>query len=377
MSKNTKKILFIGNTAWSMYNFRREVFSAFLQKDYQVAVCAPYDKVFSEKLKDLGCDFYDIKLAAKGVNPVEDILLTFRFIMLFLRVKPDFIFCYTIKPNIYGSIAAFLTRIPSIAITTGLGYTFLSKNLISWISKKLYKFAFLFPRKVWFLNRDDQDIFLSEKLVTVHKAEILNSEGINLDDFKPLENASANTGCVSFLLMARLLWDKGVGEFVEAAKILKNKYPATRFSLLGFLGSNNPSAIPEEKLQEWVDNNYVEYLGTTEDVRSYIAKSDCVVLPSYYREGIPRSLMEGAAMGKILITTDSVGCKDTVDDQVSGFLCKVRDVESLTACMEKVILMSPEERSGMGLAGRKKMAREFDMKYIINRYMDVLDSCKF
>ena len=125
-----------------------------------------------------------------------------------------------------------------------------------------------------------------------------------------------------------------------------------------------------------MDNNYVEYLGTTEDVRSYIAKSDCVVLPSY-REGIPRSLMEGAAMGKILITTDSVGCKDTVDDQASGFLCKVRDVESLTACMEKVILMSPEERSGMGLAGRKKMEREFDMKYIINRYINVLDSCKF
>lgn len=376
MKKNKKTILFIGNTAWSMYNFRREVFLSFVKKGYEVWVCAPDDEFFSKKIQDLGCRFTPVKLSAKGVNPIEDILLTIRLLLLFLRLKPAVTFLYTIKPNIYGSIAAFLAGIPIIAITTGLGYSFLNRNFVAWISRKLYKFAFRFPREVWFLNQDDLDTFLQAELVTPQKAKLLNSEGINLEQFKPVDKSDiAECASSSFLLSARMLWDKGVGEFVKAAEILKKRYPQTRFALLGFVGIKNPSAIPEELLQQWVQKGIVEYLGVTNDVCSVIKDFDCIVLPSY-REGIPRSLMEGAAMEKLLITTDSVGCRNTVDNNISGFLCKIKDVESLVDCMEKVINMSISERNKMGQAGRKKMKDEFNIEFVIERYHTVLEHYK-
>lgn len=355
-----------------MYNFRKEVFSDLMAKGYRVCVCSPFDKVFSRKLQDLGCEVHSVALAAKGVNPLEDLSLTFKLLALFLKLKPDFIFCYTIKPNIYGSFAAFLANIPSIAITTGLGYSFLNKNFISWLVKILYKIALKFPKEVWFLNQDDLDTFLQQKLLIPNKAKILKSEGVNLDDFALVSGSiEKKAGQVSFLLSARLLWDKGVGEFVEAAKKIKRQYPQTRFALLGFMGSDNPSAIPEYVVKKWVAEGEVEYLGSTDNVKACMQNFDCICLPSY-REGVPRSLLEGAAMGKILITTDAVGCRETVDDNITGFLCEVKDSVSLAECMKKVINMSEEERIKMGCAGRKKMQQEFDVNYILAHYSNTL-----
>jgi glycosyltransferase involved in cell wall biosynthesis len=288
------------------------------------------------------------------------------------QVMPDFCFFYTIKPNIYGSILASWMKVPYIAITTGLGYTFVNNNFTSKMAKLLYKFSFMKAPEIWFLNEDDKKTFLSEKLIKPHQAVVLRGEGVDLARFQNTFEQKEDKN-VSFILLARMLWDKGIGEYVEAAKIIKQKYKNVEFKLLGFIGVDNPSAIPEKQIYKWDATGIVHYLGITDDTRKYISDSSCVVLPSYYREGVPLSLLEGAAMGKPLITTNTVGCREAVDDGVTGFICALKNVRSLADAMEQIILMSDTERINMGLKGRQKMEIEFDIKIVIQQYIDTLN----
>lgn len=362
------KLLFIGNTTWSMYNFRRPIFQHFIEKGYDVVVVSPGDSVYQSLLQDLGCRCYDINIEAKGNNPVKDMSTLWQIRKILKKERPNCCFFYTIKPNIYGSMAASSLHIPYIPITTGLGYVFLTNNWVSRIAKSLYWVAFRNAEQVWFLNEDDVLSFKKERLVAENKISMLRGEGIDVSRFE-IHNESNR---LSFLLVARMLWDKGVGEFVEAARILKNKYPYVVFNLLGFLGVDNPSAVSKDQMNAWVHEGIVNYLGVTKDVRPYIYDSSCVVLPSY-REGIPFSLMEGASAGKPLIATNAVGCKEVVDDGVTGYLCKTKDAEDLARCMEKMILMSKEERIQMGLKGRKKMECEFGIDRVVDKYVDIID----
>ena len=363
-----KHIVFIGNTAWGMYNFRKLVFSHLISLEYHVTIIAPHDNDYETLLKSIGCNYISIKIDAKGNNPINDIFLLLKIFKTLISIKPDICFFYTIKPNIYGSIAAALLRIPFIPITTGLGYIFLKNNWISKIAKFLYKIAFFKAKQVWFLNEDDVLAFKQEHLVAEHKIRLLKGEGIDLNHFETHHRPQE----ISFLLIARMLWDKGIGEFVEASKIIREKYPDTKCKLLGFLGIENPNAISQKQMDLWVKNGIVEYLGATKDVRPYIYASTCIVLPSFYREGIPFSLMEGAASGKPLIASNFVGCKEVVKDGTTGFLCKIKDANDLANCMEKIISLSEEERIKMGAAGRQKMKNEFDIKYTINKYVDTI-----
>lgn len=363
-----KHIVLVGNTAWSMYNFRTGLIKTLLKTGYQVTVIAPIDNNFDKQIERLGAVFINVKIEAKGTNPIIDLGLIIQFRRIFGRIKPDFIFFYTIKPNIYGSLAACVCGIPHIAVTTGLGYTFLNNNIVAKIARKLYKFALKNAKEVWFLNDDDFQIFLQYKLILKSKGYLLKGEGINLERFKP---SYSQTNKVSFLLMARILWDKGIGEFVEAARILKTEYPNTKFQILGFMGIDNPSAISKEQMHSWQQEGVIEYLGSTSDVVPFVRKASCVVLPSY-REGVPITLLEAAAMCKPIVTTDSVGCRDTMDDNLSGYLCKVKDPQSLANAMERIIQMSPQQRQTMGEAGRKKAETEFDEKIVINIYIKTL-----
>lgn len=363
------KLIFIGNTAWSMYNFRRFVFQHFIQQKHEVIVIAPEDRAYQQLLVDLGCRYFPLQLEGKGHNPFNDIKTMLQIRSILKKEKPNCCFFYTIKPNIYGSLAASSLHIPYVPITTGLGYTFLTDNWISKIAKKLYKIAFKKAPKVWFLNQDDAEAFITNQIIKKEKAHILKGEGINVDNFE-IHNENKE---LSFLLVARMLWDKGVGEFVEAATKLKKQYPHVKFRLLGFLGVNNPSAISKEQMDNWIEEGNIEYLGETKDVRPFLYQSSCIVLPSY-REGIPFSLMEGAAAGKPLIATDTTGCKDVLDNGVTGFLCKLKDADSLAEAMEKVITMSEEKRIEMGMRGREKMKNEFDVKLIIQQYQRVIDN---
>ena len=361
------KLIFIGNTAWSMYNFRRPLFQYYLGKGYEVIVASPSDGDYHEQLEELGCRCYDIGMQVKGNNPVKDFATMWQIRKILKKEKPDCCFFYTIKPNIYGSIAAANLSIPYVPITTGLGYVFLVDNWVSRIAKLLYKLAFRKAKQVWFLNEDDVSSFKEAKLIDESKISILKGEGIDVNRFE----VHHETKEISFLLVARMLWDKGVGEFVEAAKIMKKKYPNVSFKLLGAIGVDNPSAISKEKMDEWIKEGHIEYMGVTSDVRPYLYNSACVVLPSY-REGIPFSLLEGAAAGKPLIATKAVGCKEVVDDNVNGFLCEIKDARSLADCMEKIILMSVAERCAMGMNGRNKVKAEFGIDVVIQKYDNFL-----
>ncbi len=366
---NKNHIVIVANTAWSVFNFRHGLLVRLLNDGYHISVVAPNDK-FSEKLKDMGCNFVDLPMSAKSVNPFDDIKLVTLLYRYYRNLKPDFIIHYTIKPNIYGSLAAKVAGIPSLAITTGLGYTFVNDNFIAKIARKLYKMAFRYPKEVWFLNEDDRQAFLTYSLVSENKAKLLHGEGVNVSHFSPISISSSNNS-TTFLLIARMLWDKGVGEYIDAARVIKNKYPATHFQLLGACDVPNPSIISREQISIWESEGIVEYLGTTDDVRTILANVDCVVLPSY-REGIPRTMLEAAAMAKPLIVSDAPGCKDVVINGKTGFLCKVKNRDSLAAAMELIINQSTQERVDMGVAGRNLVLHKFDERVVIERYIDML-----
>ena len=228
---------------------------------------------------------------------------------------------------------------------------------------------------VFFQNKDDLNFFLPNKLVKPSQVILVPGSGVDLIRFKATSRATgpyASPDCITFLLLARLLWDKGVGEYIDAARHLKKRHGNVRFLLLGQFDVANPAAIPEAKIEQWQSEGTIDYLGKTDDVRPYIEAADCIVLPSYYREGIPRSLLEAAASAKPIITTDSVGCRDTVEDGVTGFLCQPKNWEDLADKMEAVLLMTEDQRQAMGLKGREKMEREFDERIVIDRYLSVI-----
>lgn len=364
------KLIMVANTAWSVFNFRHSLIKELLSRGVELYVIAPEDK-FSAKLAEMGCQVLDLPMQAKGVNPIADLGLMLRLLRHYREIKPDFIIHYTIKPNIYGSLAAKLAGIPSLAITTGLGYTFVNQNVVSQVARQLYKFAFRYPKEVWFLNEDDRSVFLEHQLIAPTKAVLLHGEGVNLNHFVPTDKPQPDEN-VRFLLIARMLRDKGVCEFVEAARQIRKQHPNAIFQLLGDCSVPNPSVIGREEIAQWEKNGIVEYLGTTDDVRPIIAQADCLVLPSYYREGIPRTLMEGAAMAKPIITTDNVGCRDVVLDGQTGYLCEVKNAQSLAQRCEQFLTLSDSEKQAMGNAGRSFMEAKFDEKWVIKQYFATL-----
>lgn len=365
-----KKLALVANTAWCMFNFRYGLLSRLIHDGYQLTIVSAPDE-FSDKLRAMGCEVIDVSIAAKGINPLQDLKLIHTLYRLYQKIAPDFIIHYTIKPNIYGSVAAKLAGIPSLAITTGLGYTFVNDNLVAKVARSLYKLAFRFPKEVWFLNEDDRQVFLQHQLVSQDKAVLLHGEGVDLDHFFPRAQPAAD-GRLRFLLIARMLWDKGVGEYVEAARIVRQQYPQAIFQLLGACGVANPSVIERSQIAKWEQEGLVEYLGTTPDVRPVIANADCVVLPSY-REGIPRTMIESAAMAKPLIVSDVPGCRDVVIPDQTGLLCPVKDATALADCCGKIINMNTQQLQEMGQAGHAFMAEKFDEQLVVAQYLKTLD----
>lgn len=361
-------VLMTVNAAWNIWNFRKPVVQALLAKGHRVTILAPPDD-FVEPLTGLGCRFVPLDMNAKGLNPMDELRLWRRFARIFRDLQPDVILSYTIKNNTFGALAAKSLGIPFLPNVSGLGTGFLSGGALQFIVEQLYRRAFRGLRVVFFQNEDDRGLFTKRGLVTAQQAQLLPGSGIDLEHFAatPLPRDAAPV----FLLIARLLRDKGVVEFVDAARQIKKDHPEMRFQLLGAAGSENRTAISAETVQGWVDDGIVEYLGTTPDVRPAIAAATCVVLPSY-REGAPRTLIEAAAMARPLIATDVPGCRDVVDDGLTGFLCTVRDAGSLAEAIRRFLGLAPGQRAEMGQAGRAKMERDYDQRLVVQAYVEAL-----
>lgn len=361
-----KKILITINTSWNIFNFRVGLLKALQKEGYKIVCISPYDE-YSKKLEDLGFEYHDIKMNNKGTNPIEDMKLIKDYYNLYKKINPDVILQYTIKPNIYGSIAARLLGKKVISNISGLGTVFLNDNLSSKVARWLYKVA-LVKNSVFFQNNDDNDLFIKNKLVKKEQCDLLPGSGINTDIYKPSENYIENKN-FTFMMIARLVKDKGILEYIEAIKIIKEKYPNVKFKLLGSLYSGNPTAVKEDELNSWINDNLIEYLGHSDDVKSEIEKVDCVILPSY-REGLSRVLLESASLAKPIITTNVPGCKDVVVHKENGFLCEVKNNEDLADKIEMMILLSKEEIKDMGNKGREKVINEFDESIVIAKYLE-------
>lgn len=367
-------ICFSANQAWNIYNFRRGLLERLLRDGIRVSILAPQDAC-SALLHELGCTVVDIKISAQGVSPVQDLKLLATYIRRLRELRPDLLITYTIKPNIFGVLAARFALIPTLAVTTGLGYTFINENLVARIARVLYCWAFRYPLQVWFLNQDDLDAFIRFRLIDPDRAVVIPGEGIDLEHYRP-ERSAASQDRFRCLLIARMLWDKGIGEFVDAARTLKLQHPEIELQLLGQIGVGNPSAVTQAEMEAWCQQGAVSYLGTSADVRRWIRDADCVVLPSY-REGMPRTLMEAAAMEKPLVATDVPGCRDVVVDGVNGLLCRPRDAADLADKLRQMFVMSNADRAAMGTASRELMKQRFDEQAIIERYLAFLSSHGF
>jgi glycosyltransferase involved in cell wall biosynthesis len=355
------------NASWNIVNFRAGLIRRLQQAGYRVVALAPNDR-WSDRLGELGVEFHPIEMDRKGLSPARDLGLLWRYRQALRRLRPDAFLGYTAKPNVWGSLAAQSLGIPVINNVSGLGTAFIRGGWLGRLVATLYQLAFRRSATVFFQNAEDRDLFVERRIVSAGRAKLLPGSGIDTERFRPAPARAAGARPFVFLLVARLLRDKGVGEYVEAARQVRKEAPDTRFRLLGFLDSDNRTAFSRAELEAWVEEGLIDYLGSSDDVRPAIADSDCVVLPSY-REGLPRTLLEAAAMGKPLIATDVPGCRQVVRSDVNGLLCRVRDPGSLAAAMIEMLRAPPERRAEWGKAARSIVESEYDERIVVERYL--------
>ncbi|CAN5189921.1 glycosyltransferase family 4 protein [soil metagenome] len=368
-----KNIALVSNTSWYVYNFRKGLLKKLVAEGYNLFAIAPRDKFVAE-IEAIGCTFIELKhINNKGKNPVEDILLTLELRKTLIANDIQCCLFFTPKINIYGSIAIKFTNIKAISTINGLGFVF-NEGQPAWLQftvKKLYRFAFKKLEALFFQNEDDKAFFLNANLINGRQSiSVVRGSGVNINEFSNKVSFN-NSDKLVFLLSARLLKEKGLYEYFEAAKELKKKFTSVTFALLGPL-ADNPSAVSLDIINGFHKQGTIDYWGVSDNMSDTLNKVDIMVLPSYYREGVPRVLIEGLSKGLPIITTDNVGCRETVDDLQNGYLIPIKDTKSLASAIEKMISIPPEDRLAMGKHSRQKAITEFDEALNHQRYLEVI-----
>lgn len=377
--KMKKKIAIIVNEVSTLLHFRKELVLDLVKEGYEVFCLAEgYEPSTKEIIVSWGAKPVEHNLKRSNLNPLADIVEVFKLRKALKEIAPDIVLTCFVKPVIFASLAAKLAGIRKrVGMIEGLGYAFtpstekkgLKAKIIKFLQIQLYKIALPTLDKVLFLNPDDQRDLLIENNIKVKSTEILGGIGVNLDYYRYFEPKIKSD--VSFIFLGRLLREKGIFEFLEAAKVVKKEKPNTQFLVLGQIDKQNPTAMSEEKLQEYIDANIIEYLGYVKNVPDYIEKVDVFVPPSY-REGVPKSTQEAMAMGKVILTTDVPGCRETVVDGVNGFLVPLFSAEKLAEKMLELINKPILVRS-MGIESRRIAEEKFDVRKVNKRIISILE----
>lgn len=355
------------NAFWNLRNFRGGLIDGLVRNGWNVVVAAPdIDPQWTARRK---LTPVELSVDRSGLNPFRDLMLMAVYYRLFRKHRPEFFLGFTAKPNIYGSIAARFSGVVSLPNVSGLGTAFIDRGPLSTLVSRLYRLAFARCPIVFFQNEDDRDLFVGRNIVRLGQARLLPGSGVDLDRFRPAPPTAI--GETRFLFIGRLLGDKGVREFVEAAEQLRRYHPDWKFQLLGAVDEGNRSSIRASEFDQWVRSGCVEYLGQADDVRPHIEAATAVVLPSY-REGLPRSLLEAAAMARPLVATDVPGNRRIVEHGVNGLLCKPRNPEDLAQAMRAVGTMDAADREAMGNAGRASVERQFSERLVVDAYLGAL-----
>lgn len=356
----------LSRCAWTLFNFRSSLIKATAGHGGQVVAFGAAGDGFEDRLRNEGIEFRSLPVSLRGVDPIADIWLLLKTVQEFRRVRPAIVHCFTIKPAIYGILAAWICRVPvRVATITGLGHAFTTAG--SWLNKLvsvLYRVALSRAHLVYFQNPEDRELFVSRRLVALEKTALIPGSGVDTKHFAPVPLPLAEQGGPPrFLMVARLIREKGVIEFLDAAAQVKQVYPNAEFRILGAQDRRNPSALTEQEVRALKASPTVRWLGESADVRPMIAEADVVVLPSY-REGLPRSLLEAGAMGRPCIATDTTGCRDAVVDGVTGYLVSLKDSRSLAEAMMRFV-ERPEDVFRMGTAARARVLEHFDESVVI------------
>lgn len=363
-------IVLTGNTTFKLANFRQGLIRELIRGGYRVTVLAPPDD-YVPVVRDLGCDHVPLAMDRNGTSVTAEAKLLLAITRRLHELRPQAVLSYTIKNNIYGGLAARLLGIPFIPNVTGLGPAFNKPGMLNTVVRLLYRVAFGRARTVFFQNDSDLGVFTRAGLCPPSRARLLPGSGVDLEQFRA-RALPEEANCIRFLLVSRMLWDKGVGVFVEAARTVRRRHPDARFQLLGPLDPDSRTGVGRDQIDDWVAEGIVEYLGTARDVRPFLEAAHCVVLPSHYREGTPRSLLEACASGRPIVTTNMPGCRDVVAPGLSGFLVPPADAEALADAFTQFIALTPEKRAAMGLASRRVAEERFDERIVIDAYAKIL-----
>ena len=361
-----KKILILANNDIGLYNFRKELIERLIQERNEVYISLPN----GERVKDLeklGCIFVETNVDRRGTNPIKDLKLILKYKNILKKVKPDIVLTYTIKPNIYGGLMCMIKNIPYICNITGLGTATENKSIVQKIVFVLYKCALKRVKCCFVQNSENLQFLTDNKLVDKMRCKLIPGSGVNLKHFKvlPYPNNSEN---VRFLFISRIMKEKGIEQYLEAAKVIKGKYSNTEFHVLGFCEQEY-----EEQLQKLTKDGIINYHGLQKDVIPFLQETSCLIHPSYYPEGMSNVLLEASASGRPSITTNRSGCREIVEDGKTGYIIEIKNSQQLIDKIEEFLKLSNDQRKQMGLEARKKVENEFDRNIVIEEYLKEME----